>query len=305
MNKRTLSVVISVFNEEKNIKDCLEFVKFADEIIVVDNGSTDKTASIAEKYTKHIITQENNPLAIDYQKNIGFEKASKDLILNIDADERVTAELKDEILSVLEKKDDVNVGYWIPRKNIIFKKWIQHSLWWPDYQLRLFKRGKGRFVKQSVHKPIEVDGQTAKLTSPLYHENYSSISQYIQKMNQIYTENEAEEFVQKHTIFHWQDAIGLPIGDFLKTFFLQKGYKDGFHGLALSILQAFYVELVVLKAWEKHGFVQYNEENFVNKVNNEIRKSSKEFKFWLYATLIEETRNPLRKFIFRLKRRIK
>ena len=139
-----ISIVISAFNEEKKIRGCLESASFADEIIFIDNSSTDKTVEIAKKYTKKVYTQKNDPAKIDLQKNFGIEKAAGDWIFVLDGDEEITPELKKEIEHIISpstplRTEPVN-GFWIPRKNIIFDKWIQHSGWYTDYQLRLFRK---------------------------------------------------------------------------------------------------------------------------------------------------------------------
>src|SRR3989344_1081897 len=168
-----LSVVISAYNEEKNIKDCIDSLRdLADEIIVVDNSSTDKTAEIAKKLGANIFTQENDPSRIDLQKNFGFSKATCDWILSLDADERVTPELTSEIKSNIQHPTSNIQGYEIPRKNIIFGKWIEHTGWYPDYQLRLFKKGKGKFEEKHVHEMIKLEGEPGKLVSPIIHYNY-------------------------------------------------------------------------------------------------------------------------------------
>lgn len=300
--KQTISVVISAYNEEEKIKDCLESVKWADEIIFVDNTSQDKTVDIAKKYTTKIFKRENN-LMLNVNKNYGFSKATSDWILSLDADEHVTPELREEIEQVLSKGSQAE-GYLISRKNIIFGKWIQHSIWWPDYQLRLFKKGKGKFEELHVHELIKVEGEVEKLQEPLIHENYSSASQYLYKLDHIYTENEAQSFIKAGKKLHWIDAIRFPVGDFLKTFFLQKGYKDGLHGLVLSILQAFYTEVVFLKIWEKEGFKETNNENFLKEVIKEFTKAYFEFKYWILTSYINESKNSFKTFFYKIQRRI-
>lgn len=304
MNKRIiLSVVISCFNEERNIESCLKSVKgFADEIIVVDNNSTDKTNEISKKYTNKIFTQKNDPLKIDLQKNYGFEKAMGDWILSLDADERVTPELQKEITQTLSSNHSFD-GYYIPRKNIIFGKWIQHSIWYPDYQLRLFKKGKGKFVDKAVHKSLVVEGQTEKLKEPLIHNNYESVSQFIYKMDAIYTENEARQIISSGKKLDALDVVRMPVHDFLKTFFLQQGYKDGLHGLVLSLFQAFYSVIVFAKVWEKQGFSEENPPDFLTNVWNEILKLSKEFQYWFLTESIKDTRNIVKKTYLKILRR--
>lgn len=306
-----LSVVVSAFNEEKTIKECLESVKsIADEIIVIDNSSTDKTFKIAERFTSKIYRRPNNPM-LNINKNFGFSKATCDWILNLDADERVTAELREEISNeinhVSTNGESRLAGFWIPRKNIIFGKWMQGGMWWPDYQLRLFRKGAGRFPQKHVHEYIAVDGETKKLEHVLLHENYSSVSQYLYKLDTIYTENEAENLIAVGKKATWIDAIRFPVGDFLKTFFAQNGYKDGLHGLVMSILQAFYAEIVFAKVWEKQGFIKQeeDEEVFLKKISGEWKKVKRDVWYWLLTSLMKETKNPFMKNIYRLQRKLK
>ena len=177
-----ISVVISAYNEERLLEECLASVQdFADEIIVVDNSSTDRTKEIARKYTKKVFTQKNDPTSIDLQKNFGFGKATNEWILILDADERLTPELIEEINDVLRRNPSEIQAYRIPRKNIIFGKWIEHSLWWPDYQVRLFRKGKGQYAAEKVHQQLQVQGEMGTLKEAFLHENYQSISQYLQK----------------------------------------------------------------------------------------------------------------------------
>ena len=297
-----LSVVISAFNEEEKIEDCLKSVKFADEIIVVDNQSSDKTASIAKKYTKHVFTRKNN-LMLNINKNYGFSKASGNWILSLDADERIPSELAEEIRFAVDNEQTTVNGYWIPRKNIIFGKWIQNEMWWPDYQLRLFKKGEGKFPEKHVHEYVEVAGETAKLKEPMIHENYQTISQFMYKLNTIYTESEVENFIKSGKQIQWYDAIRFPARDFIKIFFLQRGYKDGLHGLVLSLLQAFYMEIVFVKLWEKQGFPQYENKNFLQEFYRESKKIAHEFEYWFLTVFAEGSSNPIKKTVYKLWRK--
>lgn len=298
-----ISVVITAYNEEKNIKECLESVKaLADEIVVVDNSSLDKTFEIAKGYTKKVYSQENDPGKIDLKKNFGFSKATGDWILSLDADERVTGELSAEIESRIKNNESSVQGYWIPRKNIIFGKWIKSDMWWPDYQLKLFRRGRGEFDKNQVHRALKVEGQTEKLSNHMIHNNYESISQFIRKLNN-YTDIEAENLKSNYKV-NWLDAIRFPVDDFVKTFFLQKGYRDGLHGLVLSMLQAFYMEVVFAKLWEKTNFAEIEEDNFIDEVKKELKNSSNKVKYWVMSILINDSKNPIKKAILKTARKI-
>lgn len=302
MTRQSLSVVFSVRNEEKFFEEALRSVKgLADEIIVVDNESTDKTAQIAKKYTKSIYEHKNTPNSLNTTKNYGFSKTTGDWILSLDGDEIVPKELADEIRLIIStsgtgslrnfrqptgvSQTSIN-GYWIPRKNIVFGRWIQHGIWYPDKQLRLFRRGSGKFPEKHNHEYLEVAGEVSELHNHLIHQNYQTIVQFVDKMNHIYTDNEAEVLLASGKKLEWIDAIRMPASDFILNFFRRQSYKDGLHGLTLSLLQAFYSLLVFAKAWEKQGFWEYDSKNFVTDVKSELKEKSKEFSWWYTKELV-------------------
>ncbi len=299
---KKISAVISAYNEEEKIAKCLESVKWCDEIILIDNSSTDNTIKIAKKYTANIFMKPNN-IMLNVNKNYGFSKATGDWILNIDADENVTSGLKEEILSKIKENKSDTEGFWIPRKNIIFGKWIKSDMWWPDYQLRLFKKNSGKFPEKHVHEYIEISGKTEKLNEPLMHYNYSAIVQYLYKMDRIYTEDEVKRLIASKYELSWIDAVRFPFNDFLKTFFAKKGYVDGLHGLVLSILQAFYAEVVFIKVWEKQGFKEKNSENLLKEIFFEYKKANSELKYWFLTSFINTTKSPIKKFFYKLSRK--
>ncbi len=295
-----ISVVISAFNEEKNIVRVISSVGFADEVIVVDNESTDKTKELALKLKAKVYSIPNN-LMLNVNKNFGFEKAKNSWILNLDADEEVPSDLAREIINL---KEDKNIdGYWIPRKNIIFGKWIEHSLWWPDKHLRLFRKNKGKFPGRHIHEHLKVSGGTGSLTSPLLHYNYETVSQYLYKMDKIYTENEVENIIKSGKSLGWQDALMMPVNDFLKTFFAQKGYQDGLHGLVLSLLQAFYQEIVFAKVWEKQKFRIDEPENMLTGFTSETAKIKQDYKYWINSVKFDEEKSKFKKILYRFKRK--
>jgi glycosyltransferase involved in cell wall biosynthesis len=290
-----LSVVVSAFNEELKIEDCLRSVSFADEIIVIDNTSSDKTVEIAKKYTPKIFTKPNN-LMLNVNKNFGFSKASGDWFLSLDADERITPELQREIVRVINNSK-AN-GYWIPRKNIIFGKWIKYTGWYPDYQLRLVKKGKGKFPAKHVHEMIKVEGKTEKLTNPMVHYNYDGIFQFLRKM-EIYVESESKNLVKEGYGLKVEDAINFPLKEFLSRFFAREGYKDGLHGLVLSLLMAFYHLAVFVRLWEIEGFRERNIDT-LSLLNKESKTVRSEFKHWFRNEKIKLTKNPLKKILLKL-----
>jgi len=303
-----VSVVISAFNEEKNIERCLKSLSFAEEIVVVDNQSSDRTSDIARKYTKKVFTQKNNPKQIDIQKNFGFEKATNEWILSIDADEEVSPALAEEIKEVLSAKPSstANIqGFWIPRKNYMFGKWIKENTgWYPDYQLKLFRKGKGRYESKFVHKDLSIEGETEKLKEYIIHHNYDSIEQYIKKIL-IYAPNEAEEYLHGGYKFSYFDVIHFPLNDFMAWFFARKGYKDGFHGLVLALMQAFYHFLVFAFIWEKQGFKEYDKDDFLEQTDKEFKKGGKEIMFWISKEKIESIKNPIKRNLQKISSKVR
>ena len=293
---KKLSVVVSAFNEEKKIGECLKSVKdFADEIVFVDNSSSDKTVEIAKKYTSKIFTRPNN-LMLNVNKNFGFSKASGEWILSLDADERVTPELQKEIKSAIEQSNNRTMnGYWIPRKNIIFGKWVKHTGWYPDHQMRLFRKGKGKFEERHVHEMIQVDGKTEYLKEQLLHYNFDSINQFLYKHVVIYASNEAQELLRKGYVFRWQDVIAFPLKEFMNRFFAREGYKDGFLGLLLSIGMAFYHFIIFAYVWEKQGFPNIGDADFLTETEAEFAKKHKEMKKWFINEKVKTAKNIIAK----------
>jgi (heptosyl)LPS beta-1,4-glucosyltransferase len=297
--KQTISVVISAFNEELTLGRCLKSAAFAEEIVVVDNDSSDKTVSIARKFTDKIYSRQNQ-LMLNINKNYGFDKATSDWILNLDADEEVPVALANEIQVVIKKnpKDD---GFWIKRKNYSFGKWIQHGLWWPDRQIRLFRRGKGQFPCTHIHEYIKIDGQIGELTEPYLHYNYETIHQYLTKIDRA---SSSEAIFLKETKYQlaWYDAIRFPVSDFLKIFFAEGGYKDGLHGLVLSLFQSFYSFCVFAKAWEMNGFPQRDIQPEAS--IHEMERNGRDVRYWMLTTKIAEAKNYLSKLVATIERKL-
>lgn len=278
MKDMKLTVVITSYNNQDLIKDCVNSVKFADEVIIVDNGSSDDTVKIAKQLGAKIFTHPNDPTKLNQAKNFGFNKASGDWILSLDSDERVESDLKQEIQELMKQESINTNGFSFPRKNIIFGKWIRHGLWYPDDQVRLFRKGKGKFPVVHQHEYLRVEGKVGKLNGHLSHLNYQTISQYLQKIDRQYSGNEAEVFLQNGGQIHWFDAIRFPGQDFLSNYFMRQAYKDGLHGLVLSLLQAFYMFVVFCKIWEMEGFKP--KKMTLDESNREFWRIFKQFRYW-------------------------
>ena len=299
-----LSVVISTYNRAKSLERTLQSVEsFADEIIVVDNQSPDETAAVAKKYNATVIRLPNNQM-LNINKNAGIRKAKGEWILYLDDDEVIPNELKTEITRVIASSRSVGldiVGYWIKRKNIIFGKWIEHGIWWPDQQLRLFKKTHGIYPAKHVHEHLDVSGPTDILSLPFVHYNYDSIAQYLWKMELIYTDSEVAKLVESGYRVHWRDAIRFPVSDFVKLYFAQQGYKDGMHGLVLAMLQAFYSFIVFVKLWEREKFESIDVS--LGSIHKELGRSKNEIGYWMLTEKIRRARNPITVVVLKLCRK--
>lgn len=302
--KNNLSVVISVHNGEAHLAACLASVQdVAQEIIVVDHDSTDTTSNIAKSYGVTLFHAKNDSTKIDIQKNFGFSKATKPWILSLDADEEVTKELAAELMTITNSEIE-HTGYEIPRKNIIFGQEIKHTGWSPDYQLRLFRNGKGKFVHEHVHESVQIEGSVGKLAGSLLHHNYDSIAQYLRKMI-VYAENEADEKIRSGYVFSWIDALVLPHNEFLSRYFAREGYKDGLHGLVLSLLQAVYHFTIFCFIWEKNKFLVKSEQEITAQVLTESRKISKNTDFWISKMQVENTASMGKKLSYKVMQKIR
>ncbi len=240
-----LSVVIITLNEEAKIRDCLESVKWADEIIVVDSYSRDTTVEVAREYTSKIHQREFTGFGA--QKNYALSKAKGDWVLSIDADERVTPELREEIERTLANPRAC--GYYMRRKSYFANKWIKHCGWWPDYVLRLFRRDCGRFSDRLVHEALELDGPTGRLNNPLEHRPYLSVSELIRKADE-YSTLGAQDLVAEGTRCSCCSALSHSTLAFVKTYFLKMGILDGWMGLVIAYSNAVGVFYKYMKGLE-------------------------------------------------------
>ena len=236
----TISVVLTTYNEEKNLPDCLESVKdLADEIIIVDGTSTDNTVQVARKYkAKVVITKNLQNFHVNKQKAIDL--ATKDWILQLDADERVSKELSSEIKSAIsETKKN---GYWTPRKNWFLGRFLMKGGQYPDYTLRLYRKGKGRLPQKDVHEQAVVEGEVGYLKNPLIHMADPQFSRYYKRW-QRYTSFIAKQLKESNT--KWYNPITalkyliiLPTWWFLLTYFRHKGFMDSWQGFVFSLFSA-------------------------------------------------------------------
>ncbi len=241
-----ISVAVATFNEEENIGKCLESVAdWVDEIVVVDGSSTDKTVEIAKKYKAKIIVADNHPI-FHINKQKAVDACSGDWILQLDADEVVTEELKDEILKAINPQPITHNaqllnGYWIPRKNYFLGQFLMKGGQYPDYTLRLYRKGKGRLPCRSVHEQAEVEGKVGYFKNPLQHFPYADFSEYLEHFKR-YTDIFAREYRQQKIdispIFFINYVIIKPIHWFLLSYIRHKGFLDSFPGFVFSLFSS-------------------------------------------------------------------
>ena len=246
MDKILLSVIIITKNEQDNIENCLESVKWADEIIVVDSGSTDSTEEICRRYTDNFYVKDWPGFGI--QKQRALDLATHEWVLSIDADERVTPELKNEIISVLSSNSNVN-GYLIPRLSNYLGKDIRHAGWYPDYTLRLVREGKSHFTKDIVHEKMVVDGNINKLNNHFLHYPYKDIAHHMQKLNS-YSSLSAEKMHASGKCISWPMIFFKAFFGFVRAYILRKGFLDGWQGFVVSVSTAVSVYYKYLKLKE-------------------------------------------------------
>ncbi|HKQ98516.1 MAG TPA: glycosyltransferase family 2 protein [Candidatus Polarisedimenticolia bacterium] len=244
--RRPLTAIVPAFNEEATLADCLRSVDFADEILVVDSHSTDRTVAIAAGHGARVIQREYGYSAS--QKNWAIPQAKHEWILLVDADERVTPALRDEIVAILEAGPKAD-GYWVRRDNYFLGKHIRRCGWGSDTVVRLFRRDVSRYQDRQVHAEIDLPGPLPTLRHPLEHHTFRSFAQYWRKLDR-YSDWGAR---QAHLEGQRTGAAGIlfrPIGRFIRMYVLKGGFLEGTHGVVLSLLGAFTVYLKYARLWE-------------------------------------------------------
>ncbi len=249
----TISICIICFNEEKNIRRCLKSSSWADEIIVIDSISQDRTLEIAREYTDKVYQRAWSGY-ID-QKNFALSKAGNDWILSIDADEEISQDLKEEIRKEIEKKDAKD-GYRIPRLSFYQGRWIKHSGFYPDRQLRLFRREGGKWTGGRVHERVEIKGNIGDLKKDLLHYPYKGvISGQLQTVNS-FSSLMAEDMYERGKRYHPLLLLLRPLFKFIEVYLLKLGFLDGLAGLIIAVTSAYamFVRYVKLRElWNRFG----------------------------------------------------
>ena len=244
----TIACIVITKNEERNIVDCLASVRWADELIVIDAESADKTVELARASRAKVLVHPWPGFGL--QKNFGMTQATSDWILILDADERVTEELRHELRACLDRwQPGAPVAYRIPRRNFFYGAWVQRAGVYPDYQVRLFRRGAAQYNDVAVHENLLVEGEIGALAGHLDHYTERRIQDHFKKFG-LYTTLAAREKAKKVRTVSWTDLVFRPLVIFGKTYLLKQGFCDGVHGLIVCVFASMYTFVKYAKLWD-------------------------------------------------------
>jgi glycosyltransferase involved in cell wall biosynthesis len=241
-----LVAVVLTKNEERHIAECLDSLDWADECVVFDDFSTDRTAEIAAARRARVELHRFENFAA--QREAALERVQADWILFVDADERATPALAEEVRHVIALGgDEAKAGWWIPRHNYMIGHRMRGGGWYPDHQLRLLRRGKAHYnPARPVHETVDLDGEAGFLENVLIHYNYDSVSQFRHKAIR-YTHLEASALHEQGTYVHFWTYATMPLREFWRRFVTLQGYRDHIYGLLLSGLMAWYTFVTYLR----------------------------------------------------------
>ena len=248
MGLATIASVTITKNEEANIQACLDTLRWVDEMIVVDAESTDRTVELAKAYTPRVFVR--TWPGYSPQKNFAMAQATADWILIVDADERVSNELRGAIQALLEKPGPV-IAYRVPRRNFYYGRWIRGAGQYPDPQLRLVRRGHGRYNDLSVHEHLDVEGPVGELTGHLDHHTHPTVASHEMKIERYSTLAAEERIRNRKPDAAWYHLLINPVWTFVKVYVLRGGFRDGVPGLVVSGFSAAHVLLKYAKLWER------------------------------------------------------
>lgn len=230
----SLSVIVITHNEAHAIRVCLESVEWADEIIVVDSGSTDDTVAICREFTTHVYSHDWP--GFGPQKNRALDYATGEWVMSLDADERLSPALRDEIQAAMAAPG-TNSAFKMPRFSSFCGRFMRHAGWWPDYVTRLFRRGSAHFSDDLVHERLLVTGTIDVLKFPLLHDTYRDLEEVLDKVNS-YSTAGARMLHQKHRKAGLSTAVAHGLWAFVRTYFLRRGFLDGREGFMLAVSNA-------------------------------------------------------------------
>lgn len=248
---KKISGVLITHNEEDKVGTALaSLVGVCDEFVVVDSFSDDATPEICRKFSAKIVQREWTGYAD--QKQFAAELAENDWILSLDADEYLSDTLRHELLEVKQRQDEV-IGFYIPRLTYFMGRWIRHTTWYPDWKLRLYLRTRGRWTQSRVHERVAVEGETGRLKGHIYHNTYSSFSEYLQQLERFSSLAAADSWDRGKRAKVLHLSVYPPIV-FLKNYLVHFGFLDGLPGLAVSVMAAVSTFFKYAKLWEMEKY---------------------------------------------------
>jgi glycosyltransferase involved in cell wall biosynthesis len=242
-----ISAIVVCFNEEENIGACLESLRWCDEIVVVDAFSTDRTVEICRQFTDRVLQRAWS--GYRDQKEFAHSQATREWVLLVDADERVTPGLQDEIRRALQSDGGAYAGYAIPRLVFYLKRWWRRGGWYPDYDVRLFQRARAAWGGKDPHEKILVQGRVRRLKQPLHHFTYRDMADHLERINR-FTSIAAGELRRAGRPPRAIDALFRPAARFFFSYVLKRGFLEGFAGFYVAVTAAMYVFLKYAKLWE-------------------------------------------------------
>jgi glycosyltransferase involved in cell wall biosynthesis len=249
--RERISAFVICCDEQKNIRRCLESIKWCDEIVVVDSGSKDQTVEICKEYTSKVIFRAWEGFV--QQKRFALSQCQMEWVLNIDADEEVSPELREEIQQKLSHPvSDVN-GYYLSRVVFYFGKWWKKGGWYPEYRLRLCRRSVTSWGGHNPHEKASVTGRVKRLKSALHHYTFADLRDQMTSINKL-SSAAADNLYKRGRKTSLVDLSLRPLSRFVKFYFLKKGFLEGLPGLIVGCLESFSVFLKYAKLWELHHF---------------------------------------------------
>ncbi len=304
MPKLPLTVVINTKNAESTLAKALESVSdIATQIIVMDMKSDDKTRQIAEKFTKEVFKTEKDFDYVEPARNAALAKVDQAWVFILDADEELSNGLKEELADIIQNRAAEADCYFIPRRNIIFGKEMEGTGWWPDFQMRFFKKGQVEW-SDKIHSVPEIHGKVIHLPADpnkaIIHHNFQKVDQFINRLNR-YTSIEILS-KEKSEVLSAPLAMRMFKDEFLRRFFEQNGIDEGIHGLSLSLLQSSYQLVAALKLWEKKGFTTTMGDQ--DATLSELRSFEKELNYWIANWHVLHS-NGLSKLAWQIRRKLK
>lgn len=297
-----ISVVVNIVSGEAGLLPrCLKSVAFADELVIVDMGRSVEAKLVAQKHKASYFSHEFVSY-VEPARNFGISKAQGEWILVIDPDEAIPPQLGARLRKLADGEAESDY-YLISRKNVVFGKWLKHSRWWPDYNVRFFKKGKVKWGS-AIHQPPITTGKGTEIPArreyAIIHHHYTTLSQYLTRLDR-YTTIQAKEKKDQGYVFDWSDIIHKPFSEFISRYFAGQGYRDGLHGLVVSVLQAFSELIVYLKVWEIDKFEKYPIRP--RQIAKLMAHEKKELRWWMYEYRINYARF-IKKVFLKLVRKV-